>query len=128
MPHPDPRTPMLVIGTGELGEALLHALLPRAAEASVRVDVLVRSLPGPYAAFVRTGGRPVRCDVAAASEADLAELFSRYDTVVSCLGFAAGSGTQLKLARAALASGVRRYFPWQFGADYDALALQLRFS
>ena len=85
MPHPDPRTPMLVIGTGELGQALLHALLPRAAEASVRVDVLVRSLPGPDAAFVRTGGRPVRCDVAAASEADLAELFSRYDTVASCL-------------------------------------------
>ena len=121
MPHPDPRTPMLVIGTGELGQALLHALLPRAAEASVRVDVLIRSLPGPDAAFVRAGGHPVRYDVAAASSAELAELFSRYDTVVSCLGFAAGSGTQLTLARAALASGVRRYFPWQFGADYDAL-------
>ena len=121
MPLKDARTPMLVIGTGELGQALLHALLPRAAEIGVQVDVLVRSAPNPDAAFVHAGGRPVSCDVAAAAEAELAALFSRYDTVVSCLGFAAGSGTQLKLARAAIAAGVRRYFPWQFGADYDAL-------
>ena len=27
----------------------------------------------------------------------------------------------MKLARAALASGVKRYFPWQFGVDYDVI-------
>jgi hypothetical protein len=37
------------------------------------------------------------------------------------VGFAAGPGMQLKLAQAALSSGIRRYFPWQFGVDYDAI-------
>ncbi len=41
--------------------------------------------------------------------------------MLSCIGFAAGPGTQLKLARAALQARVRRYFPWQFGVDYDVL-------
>lgn len=39
----------------------------------------------------------------------------------NCVGFAAGPGTQRKLAHAALDSGVKRYFPWQFGVDYDAI-------
>jgi len=30
-------------------------------------------------------------------------------------------GTQLKIARAVLASSARRYFPWQFGVDYDVI-------
>ncbi len=121
MPPEDDRSPILVIGTGELGNAVLRAMLPRAAETDVRIDVLVRSTRNSDTDFVQTGGRPVVCDIAAASEAELAALFGHYDTIVSCIGFAAGSGMQLKLARAALASGVRRYFPWQFGADYDAL-------
>lgn len=121
MTQTDNRTPMLVIGAGELGLAVLRFILPRAAEAGIRVDVLVRSERNDDAELVRAGGHPVRSDVAGASEAELAELFGRYDTVVSCIGYAAGPGTQAKLARAALASGVRRYFPWQFGADYDAL-------
>lgn len=32
-------------------------------------------------------------------------------------------GTQLKITRAVLAAGVGRYFPWQFGVDYDAIGL-----
>ncbi len=121
MPPTDHRSPMLVIGTGELGHAVLHAMLPRAANVGVRVDILVRSERDAGTDFIRAGGHPVECDIAAASEGELADLFGRYDTVVSCIGFAAGVGTQLKLARAALASGIRRYFPWQFGADYDVL-------
>ena len=31
------------------------------------------------------------------------------------------AGTQLKIARAVLAAKVPRYFPWQFGVDYDAI-------
>ena len=30
-------------------------------------------------------------------------------------------GTQLKLSKAALEGKVKRYFPWQFGMDYDAI-------
>jgi hypothetical protein len=55
------------------------------------------------------------------SEEDLATLFSGFDTLVSCLGFAAGAGIQLKLTRAALQSELKRYLPWQFGVDYDVI-------
>lgn len=41
--------------------------------------------------------------------------------MVSCIGFAAGPGTQRKITEAALAARVSRYFPWQFGVDYDAI-------
>ena len=41
--------------------------------------------------------------------------------MIGCTGFVAGRSIQLKLARAALDAGVRRYFPWQFGVDYDAI-------
>lgn len=37
------------------------------------------------------------------------------------MGFVAGPGTQLKITRAVLAAGVPRYFPWQFGVNYDVV-------
>ena len=60
-------------------------------------------------------------DVATSSERDLASVFSSFGTIVSCTGMFCPAGTQLKLARAVLAAGVRRYMPWQFGVDYDAI-------
>lgn len=60
-------------------------------------------------------------DVAADSVEHLAKIMSRYDTVVSCVGFGAGPGTQRKLAEVAIAAGVSRFVPWQFGVDYDAI-------
>lgn len=60
-------------------------------------------------------------DVSTASVAELAAVMGRYHTVISCVGFAAGAGTQRKLARSALAAGVPRFFPWQFGVDYDEI-------
>jgi hypothetical protein len=41
--------------------------------------------------------------------------------VVGCTGFVTGRGFQLKLARAVLQAGVKRYFAWQFGVNYDAI-------
>lgn len=37
------------------------------------------------------------------------------------MGFVAGAGTQIKITRAVLESGVSRYFPWQFGVNYDVV-------
>lgn len=122
MASQDQKASILVLGTGQLGEAVLDALVPRSADHGVQIDVLVRPGDEAGSAFVRSiGAAPIMGDIAAASEAEIAAWFAPYDTVVSCIGFAAGKGTQLKLARAALASGIRRYFPWQFGADYDRL-------
>ena len=123
---------ILVLGAGELGMAVLRALPSRAAAAggAASVSVLLRpsavqSVDADKRADVAElrslGIEIVPGDLASASVADLAGLFTRFSTVVSCIGFAAGQGTQLKLARAALEAGVRRYLPWQFGVDYDVI-------
>ncbi len=40
----------------------------------------------------------------------LAHIFTRYHTIMSCTGFFAGAGTQLKLANVVLQAGVKRNF------------------
>lgn len=118
---------ILVLGAGELGMAVLRELAIRP---TLRVSVMLR----PSAIDARSdskrqlleelkalGIHVVSADVTNDSEEDLATLFSGFDTLVSCLGFAAGAGIQLKLTRAALQSELKRYLPWQFGVDYDVI-------
>lgn len=122
---------ILVIGTGELGASVLAALTHHVAEhpGAATISVLLRP-PAPDAGGQRDtrseeltgmGVAIEHADVATASITELAAIMSRYHTVISCIGFAAGAGTQRKLARAALAACVSRYFPWQFGVDYDEI-------
>ena len=123
---------ILVLGAGELGMAVLRALPSHAAVTSGAASVSALLRPSAIqsadagkqadvAELRSLGIEIVPGDLVSMSVADLAELFARYGTVVSCIGFAAGRGTQLKLARAALEAGVRRYLPWQFGVDYDVI-------
>jgi hypothetical protein len=122
---------ILVLGAGELGMAVLRNLVRRVGKApGGSISVLLR--PSTLASTnpdkrkdieeLRTLGVDiVPGDLAAQSVAALADIFARFDTVVSCTGFVGGPGVQMKIARAALDSGVRRYFPWQFGVDYDVI-------
>ena len=125
-----PMRSILVLGAGELGMAVLRPLASRAAAAGVPVAVLLR--PETISAakngkradideLLERGCELLPGDIASASVAELAGQFGRHHTVLSCIGFAAGRGTQLKLAKAVLQAKVRRYFPWQFGVDYDVL-------
>jgi hypothetical protein len=41
----------------------------------------------------------------------LSDHFRRFHTVIGCTGFVAGRSIQLRLARAALGAGVKRFFP-----------------
>lgn len=118
---------MLVLGAGELGMAVLREL---AARPQARVTAMLRpSAIDTTSAHKRQtleeltalGIEVLTGDVVNDSIAQLAERFSGFDTLVSCLGFVAGSGTQVKLAHAALLSDVKRYVPWQFGVDYDVI-------
>lgn len=115
---------VLVLGAGQLGMAVLRALAPRARAAGHRLTVLVSPAsltePSGQEALERLGVDVVGFDLMA-DEASLAALFSRYRTVLNATGFVAGPGTQMKITRAVLAAGVRRYFPWQFGVDYDVV-------
>lgn len=121
---------ILVLGAGELGMAVLRHLAPRRTHVPARLVVLVSpaSLSQPTAAQRQTVSelaalnvQTVGFDLAGCTEAELSKRLRPFHTVINCTGFVAGPGTQLKLTRAALAAGVRRYFPWQFGVDYDVV-------
>ena len=122
---------ILVLGAGELGLAVLRSLAKRVALfPSTTLTVLLRpstiTSHNPrkqrdLAALQSLGVKFLPGDLAADSTADLAALFRNFHTVIGCTGFVAGRSIQLKLARAVLDADVRRYFPWQFGVDYDVI-------
>lgn len=125
------RNSILVLGAGELGMAMLRALAQYGErQANLSIAVLLRpstilskapEKSRDVAELRRLGIELVEGDLAEQSDGELATIFARFETVVSCTGFVGGRGVQLKLARAALAANVKRYFPWQFGVDYDVI-------
>lgn len=115
----------LVIGAGELGLAVLRSLAASDSHSS-SLKVLLRPSHNPnhqalLSELKKLSVTVVYGDVANDSTDVVSDLVSGHTTVISCVGFAAGPGTQIKLARAVLAAGVRRYIPWQFGVDYDII-------
>lgn len=122
---------ILVLGAGELGLPVLRDLA-RKAKSSVgsTVSVLLRvatvesqapEKQRDIAELLDLGIDIVVGDLVSGQVDELSSIFAPFDTVIGCAGFAAGSGTPLKLAKAALQAGLKRYFPWQFGVDFDVL-------
>ncbi|RZL59812.1 MAG: aromatic alcohol reductase [Variovorax sp.] len=122
---------ILVLGAGELGLPVLRNLARRAQhEDGAKISVLLRASAvdsteankqRDITEIRNLGIDIVVGDLVKSSIDELADLFSRYDTVIGCAGYAAGIDTPIKLARAALQSGIPRYFPWQFGVDFDVI-------
>jgi len=122
---------ILVLGAGELGLPVLRNLARVAKRApGCRISVLLRdSTINTQEPAKKTeidglrglGIQMVAADLVNDSIDQLAEVFARFDTVIGCAGMVAGPETPMKLATAALRSGVKRYFPWQFGVDYDVI-------
>lgn len=123
-------TSILVLGAGELGMAVLRNLVSRVASSSgTIVTVLLRpssihpdtpSKQRDIAELRSLGVHLLPGDLADPTTA-LTALFKGFHTVIGCTGFVTGRGLQLKLARTVLDAGVKRYFPWQFGVDYDVI-------
>lgn len=111
---------ILVLGAGELGMAVLRELVALAPQGT-RIAVLLRAQSTTANGLSELGVEPLAGDLQNDNQDTLAALFAPFDTVISCIGFAAGPGTQRKLAQAAIRSGVKRYVPWQFGVDYDVI-------
>lgn len=118
---------VLVLGTGELGKSVLESLVTLTA---IKVSVMLRPVyenshetdKVELAEWLENlGVEIIYGDAVGDSTEVLASQFSRFDTLVSCLGFAAGPGIQVKLTEAALQSSLVRYIPWQFGVDYDVI-------
>lgn len=123
-------TSILVLGAGELGMAVLREIAVMAAPRGVRVSVLLRPATlqsttvdkqKELAELRALGIELLAGDLVNDTQADLAAVFAPFDTLISCIGFAAGPGTQRKLARAAIEGGVKRFVPWQFGVNYDVI-------
>lgn len=122
---------ILVLGAGELGMAVLRQLARLAALTNTsRVTVLLRtstiessepSKKKDIDELRSLGIEFLAGDLVSGAITELAALFAGFDTVVSCIGFAAGKGTQVKLTQAVIDAGVARYVPWQFGVDYDVI-------
>ncbi|MGG7671240.1 aromatic alcohol reductase [Pseudomonas sp. WC2] len=128
--HPSPQS-ILVLGAGELGLPVLRNLA-RVAKRSPgnTISVLLRgstiNTQAPEKKLeideLRSLGiHLVAADLVNDSIDQLATVFAAFDTVIGCAGMVAGRETPMKLATAALQSGVRRYFPWQFGVDFEVI-------
>ncbi|MBP0622899.1 aromatic alcohol reductase [Cupriavidus consociatus] len=122
---------ILVLGAGELGLPVLRSLARRAKDVDgAKISVLLRASavestePGKrhdIAEIRELGIEIVVGDLVKSSIDELAAVFAGYDTVIGCAGYAAGINTPMKLARAALQARIPRYFPWQFGVDFDVI-------
>ncbi|MEV4668594.1 aromatic alcohol reductase [Microbacterium sp. LWO12-1.2] len=122
---------ILVIGAGELGMPVLRNVMRRAIDVpGSSVDVLLRP------ATIDSGAPAKQRDLAEIRDLgigivpgdlvqntidELVSIFTRYDTVIGCTGITAGLDAPMKVAHAALAAKVPRYFPWQFGVDFDVI-------
>lgn len=122
---------ILVLGAGELGLPVLRNLARRAKGVDrAKISVLLRasavesSAPGKQQDIAQIRGLGIEIvvgDLVKSSIDELADVFAQYDTVIGCAGYAAGIDTPMKLARAALQARIPRYFPWQFGVDFDVI-------
>jgi len=126
-----PSRRILIIGAGELGMPVIRNVTRRAAEVhESSVDVLLRAntidstVPAKQrdVAEIRDlGAGIVQGDLVTSTIDDLAAIFADYDTVIGCTGITAGLDTPMKVAQAALQAAIPRYFPWQFGVDFDVI-------
>ncbi|KEY72461.1 hypothetical protein S7711_05136 [Stachybotrys chartarum IBT 7711] len=121
---------ILVLGAGELGVAMLEAVVHHPSRNQVKLAVFLRQATLDSAAPAKRkmvqhlralGVHFETGDVVDATVSDLASLFAEYETVVCCTGMGLPPGTQKKLTEAVLEAKVARYFPWQYGMDYDEI-------
>jgi len=122
------RDNILVLGAGELGLEVLEALARH--HSNVLLTVLLRAATvtstdagksSQIARIKELGIAIIQGDLVQDSQQRLSEIFSPFTTIVSCTGFANVSGLQTKIAQAVINAKVPRYFPWQFGVDYDII-------
>lgn len=113
---------LLIVGAGELGEAILSALASHPSttnSTSTKIDVLLRkesinspSSPSKQASNQRLrslGATLVPGNFVDDPVSSLASTFEKYDVVIQAGGYGLPKGTQIKSASAALQAGVKRY-------------------
>ncbi|KIX94063.1 uncharacterized protein Z520_10089 [Fonsecaea multimorphosa CBS 102226] len=123
---------ILVLGAGELGLAILDAILshPDFSPSTTRLTLLIRpsSLTSPSPAqqsqqsLLRSRGVVLMGgDIESSLQSSLAELFAPFTAVIHAGGMTLPPGTMTKVTRAVLDARVGYYVPWQHGVDYDVI-------
>jgi hypothetical protein len=125
---------ILIIGAGELGLAIINALLahPAYSSATTRLILMIRpaSLTTPTAEKAKQndhirslGVSIIPGDVEQLSESDLSSLLrdGGYTSVLHAGGMTLQPGTMAKLTRAVIDASITYYVPWQHGVDYDII-------
>lgn len=119
---------ILVLGAGQLGMAVLNHLQPRVEELGGKIHVLVSPtsidkngslIDEQHKQLAAKGVRFEGIDLTTISDNKLVAYFAKFKTIINCTGFFAGPGSQIRITSAVLDAKVQRYFPWQFGVDYD---------
>ena len=121
---------ILILGAGELGGAVLRSLANHPLRSDSKVAVLLRpstinssdaSKQNDIKSLTSLGIDVVGGDVVSDSVEQLATTFGTFHTVINCTGMYLPPGTQIRVAEAAIASGCRKYYPWEFGVDYEVI-------
>ncbi len=123
-------TSVLILGAGELGMPVIRSMAKKAEKNNTAITVLLRQAAieseesekkQAVDELKALGVRLLAGDLSA-PVSELVSIFKNYDAVVSCTGYGTGAGGfQLRLADAVLQAGVKRYFPWQFGVDFEVI-------
>lgn len=116
-------TNILVLGAGELGIQVIRSLLGASKSSSTATATISVFLRRPNPDLEASGVSVILGDIAQNTVEELSAQFRHFHTIISCTGFVGGPGTQLKILEAVLQAKahVKRYFPWQFGVDYDTI-------
>ncbi|RDW67246.1 aromatic alcohol reductase [Aspergillus mulundensis] len=113
MPETQPyRNILLIGGGGSLGTILLHSLL---SEPTFTVTVLTRHTSTSLRSIRATGAKTLTVD-ATYPESDLVAAFKGQDAIVNAITSFSVS-QQRKFIDAAVAAGVKRYVPSEYGLD-----------
>ena len=125
---------ILVIGAGELGLAVINAILahPSYSPTSTQLTLMIRpaslSNPSPEKAkqnsHIRSlGVNIVPGDIESLSQPELTSLLNdgKYTTVLHAGGMTLAPSTMLKLTHAVIEAKIPYYVPWQHGVDYDII-------
>jgi len=121
---------VLILGAGELGLPVIRNMAQKAKNNNTTITVLLRqkTIDTKEVEKKRTIDELKTLDVTLLAGdlsgpcSELVSIFKNFEAIVSCTGYGTGAGGfQLKLANAALEAGVKRYFPWQFGVDFEVI-------
>lgn len=97
---------VLVLGAGQLGASVLASLVPAVTQRNGSVSVIVsgqsrdkqsKRRSSIHQQLADAGARFIPVDIAGSSVAALKDQFHGFDTIINCMGFVAGAGTQIKI-------------------------------